>query len=146
MENKRPIIILVNRCFILNDKKEILLVKRCPGDRKDPEKWEVPGGKLDEGEDLVLSTAREVMEETGLIIEQINPLVFADSHVIEDGRYKGFTSVSLFSINKIESGEVVLSEEHTEYVWVGYKDMITMDLTTGVKKASGVLRDYLLNI
>jgi 8-oxo-dGTP diphosphatase len=146
MENKRPVIILVNRCFILNEKKEILLVKRCATDRKDPEKWEVPGGKLDEGEDLIVSTAREIMEETGLILEQTNPLVFVDSHIIENGRYEGFTAVSLFSINKIKSGEVVLSEEHTEYVWASYEDVVGMDITSGVKKASEVLRDYLLNI
>ena len=131
----------------MNDKNEILLVKRCPADRKDPAKWEVPGGKLDAGEDLVRSKSREIMEETGLIVEQVNPLVLAHSHVIENGvKYKDFTSITLFSINKIISGEVVLSDEHTEYVWVSYKDMITMDLTTGVKKASEILKNYLLEI
>lgn len=93
MENKRAEIILVNRCFILNDENKILLVKRCPTDRKDPEKWEVPGGKLDKGEDLVMSKDREIFEETGLLVTQINPLVFTRSYIIEDGGYKGFTYI-----------------------------------------------------
>jgi len=144
MENTRPTIILVNRCFILNDQKEMLLIRRSSTDRKDPEKWEVPGGKLDAGENLLLSKAREIKEETGLEIEQINPLVFAHSYVIEDGGYKGFTYLSLFSVNKIKLGQVMLSEEHTEHVWVSYRDMITMNLTDEVKKAAEVLREYLI--
>ena len=123
MKSKRPVIILVNRCFILNDDKEILIIKRCPTDKKDANKWEVPGGKLDEGEDLLLSKKREVKEETGLLIEQTEPLIFTQSYVIEDGGYKGFTYISLFSVNKIKKGKVKLSEEHTEYAWVSYKEI-----------------------
>lgn len=145
MENKRPTIILVNRCFILNNENKILLIKRCPTDRKDPDKWEIPGGKLDEGEDLSLSKNREVFEETGLLIKQTKPLVFTHSYVIEDGGYKGFTYLSIFSINKKKKGKVILSEEHSEFVWVTYGEMLKYKLTDEVKKASKILKDYLLN-
>lgn len=143
MENKRTEIILVNRCFILNDAKEILLIKRCPTDRKDPSAWEIPGGKLDAGEDVQLGTKREIFEETGLTIRQINPLVFTRSYIIEDGGYKGFTYMSIFSINKKKKGKVTLSEEHTEYVWVAYEKMMKYKLTPEVKKVSKILKEYL---
>lgn len=144
MKNERPKIIVINRCFILNDNKEILIIKRCPTDRKDPDKWEVPGGKLDEGEDLLRSKNREVMEETGLSIEQIEPLVFTYSYVIKDGGYSGFTYISIFSINKIIKGKVKLSEEHSEYIWVGYKKIMNFDLTSEVNNACLVLKKYLM--
>jgi 8-oxo-dGTP pyrophosphatase MutT (NUDIX family) len=52
-----------------------------------------------------LGTKREVFEETGLTIRQINPLVFTRSYIIEDGGYKGFTYISIFSINKKKKGK-----------------------------------------
>lgn len=142
MENIRPQIILVNRCFIFNEQNEILLVRRHSQDRKDPNKWEVPGGKLDAGEDLSISKEREIVEETGLVIEEIKPLVFAHSYVITDGGYKNFTYISLFSLNKIKSGEVLMSEEHSEYQWVVYQDLKKFDLTAETKKAVEVLEGY----
>lgn len=63
--------------------------------------------------------------------------------MIEDGGYKGFTYISLFSVNKIKKGKVKLSEEHTEYAWVSYKEISNFDLTSEVKKACLVLKDYL---
>lgn len=146
MENTRPTIILVNRCFIFNKDNKILLIKRHSTDKKDQNKWEVPGGKLDVGEDLLLSKRREVIEETGLLIEEIKPLVFAHSYVIKDGGYKGFTYISLFSVNKVKEGEVKLSEEHTDYAWVDYKDLMDFDLTPETKRAAEVLENYILNI
>ena len=134
MENIRPQIILVNRCFIFNEENKILLVRRHSQDRKDPDKWEVPGGKLDSGEDLSVSKKREIVEETGLIIEEIKPLVFAHSYVIGDGGYKDFTYVSLFSFNKIIGGKLSLSEEHSGYERVLYEDLKNFDLTAETKK------------
>ena len=145
MENTRAQIILVNRCFIFNKENKILLVKRYSEDRKDPNKWEVPGGKLDAGEDLSVSKKREIVEETGLLIEEIKPLVFANSYIINDGGYKDFTYVSLFSLNKIIDGKVLLSEEHTEYAWVLYESLKDFDLTPETQKAVEVMKDYFLS-
>lgn len=145
MENTRPQIILVNRCFIFNEENKILLVRRHSQDKKDPDKWEVPGGKLDACEDLSISKKREILEEVGLVIEEIKPLVFAHSYIIKDGGYKNFTYISLFSLNKIKSGEVLISEEHSGYEWVVYKDLKDFDLTPETQKAVEVMKDYLLN-
>lgn len=49
--------------IVLNDRKEILLIK---GPRRG---WEMPGGQVEEGESLMDAAIRETKEESGIDIE-----------------------------------------------------------------------------
>ncbi len=53
--------------FVFDPEGRVLLVERAnpPGEGL----WSVPGGKLEPGETLVQAVAREVREETGLVVE-----------------------------------------------------------------------------
>jgi len=124
---------------VVREDRHILLIKRAGGDRHHAEKWEVPGGKLDEGQDLSYAQEREVLEETGLLVEPIDPLVAAQSRIIGDGPYKGLAYVALFAITKIVGGMLKLGDEHTEYAWVTHEEMLSYDLTEEVRKAAIVL-------
>lgn len=78
-----------------------------------------PGGKIQEGEtDFDKSLKREVREETSLEIELGNPFVqwfieFGPNHrnVGKKAYLVGFRCTYL-------SGEIVLSDEHSEYEWI----------------------------
>lgn len=122
----------------------MLAIKRAATDSHHPGMWECAGGKLDEGQDLSHAQEREVMEETGYLVEPIHPLVFADSYVIGTGAYKGLPYVVLFSITKCVGGIEKLSDEHDEALWVGYQDFLDLDLTPEVRKAAIHLRNLLV--
>jgi ADP-ribose pyrophosphatase YjhB (NUDIX family) len=53
--------------FVFDRQGRVLLIERAkpPGEGL----WSVPGGRLDRGETLAQAVAREVREETGLIVE-----------------------------------------------------------------------------
>jgi 8-oxo-dGTP pyrophosphatase MutT (NUDIX family) len=140
----RPQVVLVNRCLVRREDGKWLIIKRSPNDQNNPGKWEPPGGKVDIGQDLTHAQEREVMEETGLLVEPTHRLVFTDSFIIASGPYAGLLYVVLFSITKVVGGTFALSDEHTDHAWVTYDEMLALDLTHEVRKAAIVLKDHLV--
>ncbi|MCB9358716.1 NUDIX domain-containing protein [Candidatus Woesearchaeota archaeon] len=91
---------------------KILIVKRRPDDVQKPGVWEIPGGRLSEGENPFMGLQREVKEETGLEIEVKNPLD-VDYFVRADNQ----TITMLIFLCSAKNDNVILSEEHTDYKW-----------------------------
>ncbi|MCK5063376.1 MAG: NUDIX domain-containing protein, partial [Candidatus Aenigmarchaeota archaeon] len=65
--------------IIINDKNEVLLVKRSKTSRVNPDIWSRPGGEVEFGESSAKAVEREVLEETGIIIKAVRPLGFLDN-------------------------------------------------------------------
>lgn len=60
------------KAFILSGRK-VLLVRKSLSDPSHPGKWEVPGGRMDFGEDVDDHIRREIREEVGLDIAPGRP-------------------------------------------------------------------------
>jgi 8-oxo-dGTP diphosphatase len=134
----RPRIVLVNRAFVVSDGK-LLLIQRATKNSWAPGKWEIPGGKLDKGQDVSHALEREVLEETGLTVTPISRVAFVDSELITEGRYKGLPYVCLIGICQLLGGKIRLSGEHRKYRWVTIEAAFDLDLTGQVRKALAVL-------
>lgn len=79
---------------------------------------DLPGGKIQEGEtDLKKSLQREVSEETGLKIEVGDPFATWIVKFPPDHRNQGYVFLVGHKC-KYVSGNVVLSDEHSDYKWV----------------------------
>jgi len=98
--------------FIINNKK-ILLIKRAKNDIHAPAVWEVPGGRIETGENPIDGLVREVKEETGLNINVKRP--FAVENFVSDD---GFAITMIHFICEVNKEEIKLSEEHTDFYWV----------------------------
>lgn len=61
-ETVQPKHILVVSCLIRNEKNQLLLVKHHLRG------WEIPQGRVEEGEGLIFALSRETLEETGVTI------------------------------------------------------------------------------
>lgn len=97
---------------VLRDGK-ILMVRRAPDDYLGGY-YELPGGGVDEGETIEAAALREVREETGLTPAKVLA-------VFEGFDYSTDKKPRVRQVNFLvaaEPGEVKLSDEHDEYMWV----------------------------
>lgn len=65
---KKFYIILAVGAFILNEKNEILIVKKSPLENIDGGLWTIPGGKIEPKEHIIDGLKREIKEEVNLEI------------------------------------------------------------------------------
>ena len=110
-----------SKIVVKNKEGKILALRRSKTDTVRPLTWDLPGGEVEEGENLEESARREVREETSL---EIGPLRFvhADGRNAEDGSYW----VVLFSVAHVvsDSDAVVLSYEHDTYEWLTHEEFL----------------------
>ena len=120
---KKPFRLSV-KVVILNDENKCLLIKRSMSSKGNPGKWDFPGGKVDEGESFDQGLLREVFEETKLRISLERSLHISES---ESPTKK---VIYLFMEGRLIDGEVTLSEEHENHIWIERNQMADMDLST----------------
>jgi 8-oxo-dGTP diphosphatase len=111
---------LAVKSLIINDKGELLLIKRRENDVHCAGNWEIPGGRLEPGEDPYKGLKREAKEETGLDIEIKHPIRV--HHFTREDNQK-ITMISFYC--KPISNSVKLSEEHTQHQWCSLDDAQT---------------------
>jgi len=118
--------IIVTSGIIRNHENKVLLVKRAPNDSF-PNKWQFPGGKGEYGEHPEESLKREILEETGLTITPLFPIVINQfkSSTKEIQYIEIFYLVDLVSPNQI----VELSSEHTDFSWIDIDEVTNFDTT-----------------
>ena len=98
--------------LILNSSSQFLIVKRAKDDSM-PGLWELPGGKIEFGEDPKIAMQREVKEETGLDILLIKPLSIRSS--LKDNEH--VVRIAFFAVLSYPEQIVLLSKDHSEYKW-----------------------------
>ncbi len=82
---ERPKQFFVSCAVIFNTKGEILLTKRNnPANPEVHNKWQLPGGSVDNAEHPQDAAIREVLEETGLTIKILSSRPFIFSHTFSD--------------------------------------------------------------
>ncbi|MGD9128380.1 MAG: NUDIX domain-containing protein [Planctomycetia bacterium] len=111
------------KAIILDDKQRVLLLQRSLGATYQAGLWELPGGKIDSGENFAAALVREVKEETELIVEL--------DRVAGAGEWDGHSSfriVYVFMTAHIVSGKIQLSSEHEQYRWAARDDLLQLEL------------------
>lgn len=107
----QPIQYFVACAVIFNKDGKILLTKRNnPGNSEVHNKWQLPGGSVDNAEHPMDSAIREVKEETGLIVQILSKRPFIFSHTFSDGVH---VVLIVYKANYV-SGEVDISQDLDE--------------------------------
>lgn len=87
----------------------VLLIQRARAPW--PGKWSLPGGRLEAGEDAASCARREILEEVGLAIAQLRPVMLMNL-----GGPQRFV-LQVFATRSF-NGEIVTNDEIADYRWL----------------------------
>ena len=117
--------------IVLNDQKEILLIK---GPRRG---WEPPGGRVEVGESIREAAIRETKEESGIDIEIINFCgIFQDVRNSVCSTLfvgKAIGGVPTTSAESLEVGFFPLNEALEMVTWTSFRERIEYCLKPGLQ-------------
>lgn len=122
--------------LVQNEKNDILLIFRRG-------KWDLPKGKLDEGESIEHCALREVLEETGLTSTQIISPLCTTWHIYQEGSSFILKQTDWFKMKVAGSPELIPQQEEgiTDIAWVSINNLETYQENTfpSVKEVLGLL-------
>jgi 8-oxo-dGTP diphosphatase len=94
--------------------------------------YTLPGGGVEVGENLHEAVAREVREETGLMVEPVALAGYREAIVRDrDGRVERHFVILPFAVRWI-AGEPALNEELSEAMWLRPSEMTGLTTTQGL--------------
>lgn len=148
-ENKLFYCVITVIPFRESDEK-VLLLKRSETEKAHPNKWAIPGGKIewedidlerpDEMNGIVLDYhntfdevgARELFEESAQVVK--GEMVFNDYKLYV--RPDGIPTILLQFIAMVEEDQEVILEEgaFTDYAWVSEEEIDSYDCVKGIKE------------
>lgn len=104
--------------FIQNNNK-FLLIHKKKKDSYGYGKLNGVGGHIEKGEDPYSSARREILEETGLIVEKLD---MASILFIDIGENPG---IEVFVFGAVSKNEAILTSEEGELVWMSLEEIST---------------------
>lgn len=118
----RFLVSLSQKAYVCRPDGRFLALLRTETAPTRPLKWDLPGGRFEDGEGPAASVLREIEEETGLSVRDIRPIGIAGEHH-DDGSH----SITIAYRAEADSTDVMLSYEHAEYRWVTKEEFLTLD-------------------
>ena len=118
------------KIFIKNKEGKYLALRRSDTDPNRPLTWDMPGGQLEEGEDLIESIKRETREEAGIEISNVVILGAEAGTSIKNGEYW----VQLGYTGEVDMPTVTLSYEHDQYEWLTIPEFLALESSEKLMK------------
>ena len=105
--------------------------------------WSLPGGVVQTGETLAEGIAREVLEETGLIVEPGEIVEIFERIMRDDQGRAEYHYVLVDYICRVTGGSLAAADDVSDVRWVSKQDLHGIRLTEGtlavIEKAYSIL-------
>jgi 8-oxo-dGTP diphosphatase len=115
MQREFPLAPLLGVGAVVVDEGRVLLVRR--GHEPLKGQWSLPGGLLEIGESLTAGVAREVLEETGLIVEPIELIELLD-RIHNEGERVRYHYVIADYLCRVTGGTLQAASDADDARWV----------------------------
>lgn len=101
-------------CWVFDENQQCFLLLQCPENKSHKSYWQPVTGGIEDGEDALDASLREVLEETGIRFEKGDLVKLIDRFRV----YKDETQLNktVFLV-KTSDLKVVISDEHIDYQW-----------------------------
>jgi 8-oxo-dGTP pyrophosphatase MutT (NUDIX family) len=113
----------VVRLIVCDEENRVLILRRAPESFM-PGVWCLPGGKVDYGDTVAETCAKELTEETGLVLSGLRFLFLQDSEPLAPGELQ---YLNLY-FTCTASGPIQLNAESDAFAWVARPDLPQYDL------------------
>lgn len=127
---KKYQLVLAVAAFIVNSKKQLLIVKKSPYEMVDAGLWTVPGGKIRPEENIINGLKREVKEEVGLTIKSYQWL--AEDVFFNNDQY--FHGEHFLCRVADEKKEIILEKNLLDYRWITKKEIKNFEFHPNIAK------------
>ncbi len=115
LQREFPVAPLVGVGAVVVEQGRVLLVQR--GTEPAKGKWSIPGGLIDVGESLREAVAREVREETGLLVEPLELIELLD-RIHRDGDRVRYHYVIADYLCRVVGGTLLAASDADAVRWV----------------------------
>jgi nucleoside triphosphatase len=117
--------------LVWNKKRELLFCKKPPDRGVFAGQWGFPGGGIEAGETMNEALHRELREELGIEVTNVQPAFFKDG--LFDKLYPDGTAIPVYMIFLLfhcdaKSENISINEEFSKYRWVRESEALSLDL------------------
>jgi 8-oxo-dGTP diphosphatase len=121
-------IVILMVTALIENKGRYLVLKRSLSSLTNKGRWQFPEDKVRIGEDILRALKREVREETSLTLRNVKLVGIHSSYFKQShGVFRLFRTVFRCKAK----GDVKLSSEHSQYMWVDRKQIKKMNFLGG---------------
>eukprot|EP00193_Tetraselmis_chui_P016325 CAMPEP_0177776606 /NCGR_PEP_ID=MMETSP0491_2-20121128/14807_1 /TAXON_ID=63592 /ORGANISM="Tetraselmis chuii, Strain PLY429" /LENGTH=268 /DNA_ID=CAMNT_0019295417 /DNA_START=857 /DNA_END=1663 /DNA_ORIENTATION=- len=124
--------------FVLNEKREVLVVQEMNGPLRGQGVWKMPTGLVSVGEDLHLAAVREVKEETGVDAQFEAVLATRQSHGMAFGKSDLFFVCAL----RADSNQTLTpcNTEISDVTWIPLEEFCNIEFMKGRELYAEILK------
>ncbi len=112
-------------CFVLNG-DDVLLMKRGAHKRVFPNRYNGVGGHIERDEDPLTGARREILEETGLVVEDVR---LRAVYNIDAGEATG---ILMFVFTAVSQRRHVITNSEGTLHWIPRSEILTLDLVEDI--------------
>lgn len=138
MSTEEPVLYVAAKAILVNPEGKVLILREADATYEEGTMagryHGAIGGRIDPSETYAEGLRREVAEETGITdIEPLYPIYVGEWWPLIKGRKRHI--VAIFTVCKVDSSEIRLSEEHDDYQWISLEETGIYDILPAYRDA-----------